>query len=294
VDRAKFSAIALRHREVNNPLGLPSLDRIIACCELPPGARVLDVGCGKAAFLLRLAEQRAVRGDGVDVSEAALREARARSRTRTLRGSLTLRCVDARRLAPPSEPYDLVACLGASHAFGDLRATLATLRSWTRPKGWIVVGEGFWKRPPDPRYLDLLEATAEELVDDPGNVRTGEALGLTLVEHWASRDEEWDEFEAAYLEGVESYAREVPEDPDVPAMLERARRWHQGYLDWGRSTLGFGVYIFRNSLEHTSDGPRGPGGGRPSSRRSARLTAPSDATDRSRRTRGRSRARAPG
>jgi len=37
---------------------------------------------------------------------------------------------------------------------------------------------------------------------------------------------------------------ERPEDPDVPAMLERIRRWRDGYLHWGRETLGFGVYLF--------------------------------------------------
>jgi hypothetical protein len=30
------------------------------------------------------------------------------------------------------------------------------------------------------------------------------------------------------------------------ADLERRRRWRDGYLRWGRSTLGFGFYVFRN------------------------------------------------
>ncbi|MCC6194158.1 MAG: class I SAM-dependent methyltransferase, partial [Burkholderiales bacterium] len=34
------------------------------------------------------------------------------------------------------------------------------------------------------------------------------------------------------------------EDPDVPAMLERIRKWRDGYLRWGRDTLGFAVYLF--------------------------------------------------
>jgi len=27
-------------------------------------------------------------------------------------------------------------------------------------------------------------------------------------------------------------------------MLERIRRWRDGYLRWGRDTLGFGLYLF--------------------------------------------------
>ena len=35
-----------------------------------------------------------------------------------------------------------------------------------------------------------------------------------------------------------------PTIPDVPAMLERIRRWRDAYLRWGRDTLGFAVYLF--------------------------------------------------
>ena len=91
----------------------------------------------------------------------------------------------------------------------------------------------------------MLETTADELLDDYGNVRVGEELGLRLAERWSSTDEEWDEFEDAYLEGIESYARDSPADPDIAEMLRRIHRWREGYLRWGRQTLGFGVYAFR-------------------------------------------------
>jgi hypothetical protein len=56
--------------------------------------------------------------------------------------------------------------------------------------------------------------------------------------------DEWDEYEWKYSRSIERYALEQPQDPDVPAMLERIRRWRDGYLRWGRDTLGFGVYLF--------------------------------------------------
>jgi len=94
-------------------------------------------------------------------------------------------------------------------------------------------------------YLELLGARVDELRSESGNVRVGEDIGLSLVERWTSTDAAWDEFEDAYLDGIQSYARERSDDPDVPAMLDRIRRWRQGYLRWGRQTLGFGVYVFR-------------------------------------------------
>jgi SAM-dependent methyltransferase len=245
VDSQKFSEIAFRDRDILNPLSPASLDRIIDLCRPPEGSRVLDAGCGKGEFLLRLAQQRAVRGEGVDLSDRSVALARTRARLRGVQDRLRFRCANVRSLRPPRERYFLSVCLGATHAFGGLPRTLGTLRGWTQSRGWIVVGEGFWKRPPGAPYLAVLGATSDELLDDPGNVRVGEALGLKLVERWASTREEWDDFEQVYADGIDGYARESPHDPDVPEMLRRIRRWRSAYLRWGRRTLGFGVYVFR-------------------------------------------------
>ncbi len=212
---AEFGSTALRRRDIDNPLSPASLDRIIALCNPPARSRVLDVGCGKGEFLLRLAQSRTIRGEGIDLSEGAIRFARARAEGRVLRGALTFRRVDARAVRSSRERYFLTSCLGATHAFGDLGRTLRTLRRWTQTDGWIVVGEGFWKRVPKREYLDVLGATPSELRTDRGNVRVAEGLGLQLAEHWSASEQEWDDFEDAYLEGIESYAREHPEDPNV-------------------------------------------------------------------------------
>jgi hypothetical protein len=38
-----------------------------------------------------------------------------------------------------------------------------------------------------------------------------------------------------------------PDDPDRDAMLKRIRNWRDAYLRWGRSTLGFGLYLFQKA-----------------------------------------------
>ena len=47
-----------------------------------------------------------------------------------------------------------------------------------------------------------------------------------------------------FYRSVERYAREQPDDPDVGTMLDRARRWRDAYLRWGRDALGFAAYLF--------------------------------------------------
>lgn len=52
--------------------------RALALSGLPPGSRVLDVGCGMGAAVRRLTEHCGLRAFGVDPSEALLRDGRGR------------------------------------------------------------------------------------------------------------------------------------------------------------------------------------------------------------------------
>lgn len=57
---------------VLHPGGLALTDEILATCELPPGARVLDVGCGAGASVTHLRKRHGLKALGVDVSAVLL------------------------------------------------------------------------------------------------------------------------------------------------------------------------------------------------------------------------------
>ena len=69
-------------------------------------------------------------------------------------------------------------------------------------------------------------------------MQAGIDAGLIPMHAATANLDEWDEYEWKYCRSIERYAREQPEDPDVPAMLERIRKWRDAYLRWGRDTLG--------------------------------------------------------
>ena len=64
----KFYDLTHRDHVLCNPLSEPKLDEMIWLLDLPRGARVLDIACGKGELLVRLAERHATRGVGVDLS----------------------------------------------------------------------------------------------------------------------------------------------------------------------------------------------------------------------------------
>lgn len=59
-------------QQVMRPGGLAVTEQALACCDLQPGARVLDVGCGTGATLGHLSAKFGLAGFGVDVSRLLL------------------------------------------------------------------------------------------------------------------------------------------------------------------------------------------------------------------------------
>jgi hypothetical protein len=145
------------------------------------------------------------------------------------------------------ESYDLGICVGSTHALGGLETTLKVLKQLVRKDGYILIGEGYWKQRPSADYLKALgDADESELKTHAENVKVAEELGLIPLWTYVANEDEWDEYEWLYSMSVENYCHDNPNDPDYEAMLQRIRTWRSTYLTWGRDTLGFGLYLFRN------------------------------------------------
>jgi len=281
-DRFEFTTVAHRDHRICNPLSDEAVDRALALVELAAGDAVLDVGCGKGEMLIRLAERsaarsvRGVRALGVDLNPHFVEEARRAAAARVPGAAIDFRCADVAEIvagtvaesvaesgtgtgsgagagagagaaaaAPPEGPFAAALCVGATHAFGGYRPTLAALSRLVRPGGTIVVGEGFWRRRPDPEYLAFLGTTEDDCTAHEGNVAAGVAAGLTPVHASVASDDDWDRYEDAYAAAVERHVAVDPAAPGAAGMLRRIRAWRAAYLRWGRTTLGFGLYVFR-------------------------------------------------
>jgi 2-polyprenyl-3-methyl-5-hydroxy-6-metoxy-1,4-benzoquinol methylase len=105
------------------------LDRL----SLPPGAAVLDAGCGAGQTLDDLAELGTVHGvHGVDMNHAAVEAARAR-------GHINVQVSGIEELPYEDSAFDLVTCLDVVEHTPDDVATFTELMRVTRPGGRLVV-----------------------------------------------------------------------------------------------------------------------------------------------------------
>lgn len=248
----KFSAIAHRDHDYCNPISAAKIERLLDLMPLDEHSRVLDLGCGRAELALRIIERFGSSVVAVEHSSLMLDAARERAEWTGALGKLHLDSIDIRQFKADPETFQLTVFLGAGGIDGGMAGVCQKLKGWTQPGGYLLVGEGYWKKKASAEYLAILGGNDNEFLDHRGNVQAGIDAGLVPMHAAVSSDDEWDEYEWKYARSIERYAGEQPADPDVPAMLERIRRWRDGYLRFGRDTLGFAVYLFHRPRTLTS------------------------------------------
>jgi SAM-dependent methyltransferase len=240
----KFSAIAHRDHDYCNPIAAAKIERLLDLLPLDETSRVLDLGCGRAELALRIIERFGSTVVAVDRSSMMLDAARERAEWTGALGKLHLDDVDIADYRADPENFHLTVMLGAGGIKGGMTGICNRLKHWTRSGGYVLIGEGFWRQKPHSEYLALLGDKDTQFLDHRGNVQAGIDAGLIPMHATTASLDEWDEYEWKYCRAIERYVREQPEDPDIPAMLERSRRWRDAYLKWGRDTLGFAIYLF--------------------------------------------------
>lgn len=249
MDRNRFSAIAHRNHAFNNPINEAKIMKMIDMVLLKSEDKVIDIGAGKCELLIRLVEKYNISGTAIELYGGAIEEAKKNAGGRIPEGSIEFIIDDANVAIEKFEQdeFDLGICIGATHALGGLDTTLKKMKRLVNKSGYILIGEGYWKQRPSHDYLQALGGAKEaDLKYHDENVRVAEELGLVPLWSYVANEDDWDEYEWLYSSSIENYCHENPNDPDRVAMLERIRAWRRTYLQWGRDTLGFGLYLFRN------------------------------------------------
>jgi SAM-dependent methyltransferase len=249
IDRGRASAIAHGEMPFHNPISESAIDTLIGLLPLRAGDRALDVGCGRGELLIRLAEATGAHGFGLDSSEAQIARARHEASNRVPAIEMLFETRDAGTLVAPAGSFALAVCVGSSHALGGLGPTLERLSELVRPGGHVVVGEGYWIRPPLPAELETLGASKDDLPDLPGLLAAGDSHGLRPVYLASATDEDWRRYEWAYILNLETYAAASPDEPGVEVLHERAALARRRRLLAARhgEALGFALVCWQNA-----------------------------------------------
>ncbi|GGR51235.1 class I SAM-dependent methyltransferase [Streptomyces netropsis] len=243
MNREKISRIAHTDHPIAAPLDDDAVRELLDR-GIPHGdARVLDLGCGGGEWLLRaMAAHPHLRAEGVDISEASLTHAHDAAVGLGVQDRLVLHQQDAADFTSP-HLFDLVLCVGSTHAFGGLLPTLAAARKHLAPGGRVLVGDGFWEREPSPEAVEML-GDFDDLATTTDRVI---AEGWTPVHGHVSTRQELDAYEWAWTGSLAAWALDHPDDPGSAQALEAATTHRSEWLRVYRETWGFVSLVLRSS-----------------------------------------------
>lgn len=147
--------------------------RMLGSQRLGPGARVLDLGCGKGAVSLRLARELGTEVLGIDGMPVFVEEARARAEREGLQALCRFEAGDLREVVERLTGFDAVLLGGTGPVFGSFAATL---RGASRPlaRGGLLLIDEVFVEDGEPRVEGVLSRSEmlAELAD----------AGLAVVE----------------------------------------------------------------------------------------------------------------
>jgi len=123
-----------------------SCEQIVSALQsvgLESDSLVLDLGCGKGAVAVALAERLGLRVEGVDAFPPFLQAARTLAMERGVSSRCRFRLEDIRTLLGQQRQYDAVLLLSVGPLLGDHERTIAGLRPLVRSGGYIVIEDGY-------------------------------------------------------------------------------------------------------------------------------------------------------
>ena len=247
LDRNKFSAIAHKNHSFYNPVNPAKIDKVVEILSLTANDKVIDIGAGKGEILLRIIEKYSSNCIAIEQYSNFVEQLKVNAKNRGALNNIEILNQDANlTIKTLNQEFKVGICIGSSHALGGYQNTIESLKNIVVKGGYILLGELYWRKKPDKEYLHSFGVKEEEILYHSQNIFTAEDYGLIPLWSTVANEDDFDAYEWLYSKSIEDYCYMTPEDPDCPAMLGKIRSWREMYLKWGRDTLGFGLYLFRN------------------------------------------------
>ena len=196
---------------------------ILQALDLPPTARVLDLGCGKGAACLGIASHLGLSCVGIDLYPPFVDQAREAATQAGL--PATFHVGDLRQPALVDGPFDVVMMLAVGDVLGNQSQDIERARAYCRPGGYMLISDGYLvhkKSPVAPGF--------ERYGDRASTIRMLEKYGDRILDEWGFHDDGSDEEDAAVLEAAANVL--AVQHPHLALTLAEFVQSQFDTLDW--------------------------------------------------------------
>ena len=119
------------------------ITEVIGELELPAGAMVADLGCGKGAVAIEIATELGLNVLGIELFEPFVAHGQALADAHGVADRCRFVQGDVAKLAGMLEPVDVVVFAALGDVLGRLDATVAIIRDYLKSGGYLVISDAF-------------------------------------------------------------------------------------------------------------------------------------------------------
>lgn len=243
MDLYNYLAITHSHSRFCSPLSPKLVEQVSDLLQLKPGSRVLDLGCGKAEMIIRLASRWQIHGVGVDPSPHYIQSAHESVATLCPGADLHFHESEPLAFQQTEEAWDVVLCINAVRQMGGYPNALRECAEFVDAGGLVVMGAYYWRGTAQPELAAALDIEiAEE--DYDARVQDGIEAGLNPVYAVPVAQDDLDHYYWVQVYGAEEYLAESADFAGADSLREQTQLNRDSYRKI-RQTLGFGIFLFR-------------------------------------------------
>ena len=167
VEEGEFSYFRVQSRwgATKHMGGFKATQQLLKMCQIAPGKRVLEVGCGVGMTSWRLAKEYGCTVVGVDLSPEMIAWSQKRAEREGVADQTEFRVANAEQLPFDDHEFDIVICESVTAFPEDKGRAVNEYARVTKSGGYVGMNEGTWINYPPPEDLaEYISQTMENAV----------------------------------------------------------------------------------------------------------------------------------
>ncbi|MFN8671136.1 MAG: class I SAM-dependent methyltransferase [Candidatus Sericytochromatia bacterium] len=245
---SNFSIIANKYLEINNPISKSKIEQVINLLNLEKNAKVVDIGGGKGLILKIIFDKYDINGLIIEKNSDLLVDIEKNLINYKNNLEIELKSYDEFITENQDITFDCIICIGSIQAISNnYEEGIKELSKKLKTGGKLLIGQGYWKKEPETKYLENTGINKNELLKYHENIEIAQKYNFSYLYSITASEDEFDNFEGLFNMAIKDYCfenKEVNSDEKV-VFLERITKWNNNYVKYGRETMGFALYLYR-------------------------------------------------